>query len=110
MRPRIAISLAVLFVAGMLAARPASAQQPAKPRAIVSKVFPRYPELARSMRLEGAVKLEIIVAPQGAVKSMRAVGGSPLLLKAAADAVTQWKWAPASQDTTEIVELKFRPE
>ena len=79
-------------------------------RTLVSKVMPQYPELARPLRLEGTVKITVQVAPNGTVKSMKAIGGSPLLLRAAQDAVEKWKWAPTSQESSELVELHFKPE
>jgi protein TonB len=109
MRRRIAITLAVLLMTGIYPLQNAHAQQTSSSRAIVSKIAPRYPDLARPLRLEGTVKVDVVVAPNGAVKSMRPLGGSPILIKAAQDAIDKWKWAPASQETTELVELHFRP-
>jgi protein TonB len=79
-------------------------------RAIVSRVVPNYPELARKMNLEGTVKLQVTVAPNGTVKSAQAVGGSPVLVKAAEDAIYKWRWIPAKQESKELVEIRFRPE
>jgi TonB family protein len=86
------------------------AQLSASGRKIVSKSDPRYPDLARSMRLQGTVKLSVLVGPNGSVKSIEALGGSPLLVKASQDAVSKWKWAPATQETTERIELRFSPD
>ena len=90
-------------------ALPAAAQEPATQRKLISKVIPVYPDLARHMGLEGAARLEVVVAPNGTVKSMRPIGGSPLLLRAAQEAIPKWKWAPAPQESKELVELKFHP-
>lgn len=109
MRVKTAISLAVLLVAGLFVVQNAYGQQSGTARTIVQKTPPRYPELARPMKLEGNVKVTVIVAPNGAVKSMRAMGGSPLLLNAAQTAIAQWKWAPAAKETSELVELHFSP-
>lgn len=109
MRFRIAIAIAVICVVGMFCVPAARAQQ-ASGRTVVSRIAPRYPELARSMRLEGTAKLSVVVATDGKVKSISAVGGSPILLKAAQDAVEKWKWAPAAHESTELVELHFQPE
>jgi protein TonB len=79
-------------------------------RAIVSRVVPIYPELARKVNLEGTVKLQVTVAPNGTVKSAQAVGGSPVLVKAAEDAIYKWRWIPAKQESKELVEIRFRPE
>ena len=108
MRWRTAISLLILFVLGLVLAPGAYSQQVENQRKIMSKEVPRYPDLARPMRLEGVVRLAVVVAPNGTVKSVRAMGGHPLLLKAAEDAVSKWRWIPTSQETTESVELKFR--
>jgi TonB family protein len=108
MRRRIAITLAVLLIAGIFPLQSAHAQQASANRPILSKIAPRYPDLARPMRLEGTVKVDVLVAPNGSVKLMRAVGGSPILLKAAEDAIDKWRWAPASQETNELVELHFK--
>jgi hypothetical protein len=37
------------------------------------------------------------------------MGGSPVLVKAAVDAIEKWKWAPAPQETKELIELTFQP-
>jgi TonB family protein len=62
------------------------------------------------MRLEGAVRITVTVAANGSVKSVDGNKGHPLLLKAAQDAISKWKWAPAAQESEELVELKFHPE
>ena len=88
----------------------AFAQQARAPRAVIAKVMPVYPALARPLKLEGTVKVSIVVDASGNPKTVQGTGGHPLLLKAAQDAVSKWKWAPAAQPTTESVELRFRPE
>ena len=87
----------------------APAQLSESGRKIVLKIDPRYPDLARPMRLQGTVKLSVVVAPNGSVKSIEALGGSPLLVKASQEAVSKWKWNPAAQETTERIELRFSP-
>jgi TonB family protein len=78
-------------------------------RPILRKTVPRYPELARKMNLAGTVKLTAIVAPDGKVKSVQAVGGNPLLLDAAQEAISQWKYAPARAESKESIEVRFHP-
>jgi TonB family protein len=79
------------------------------PRKIVNKVLPQYPALANSTRLSGTVKIEALVSASGKVKSVEIRGGHPLLAQAAAAAVSQWKWEPASHESRETVEMKFLP-
>lgn len=88
----------------------AFAQQAKAARPVIAKVMPVYPAIARSLNLEGTVKVSVVVDASGNPKTVQGTGGHPLLLKAAQDAVLKWKWAPAAQPTTESVELRFRPE
>jgi TonB family protein len=78
-------------------------------RKIVSRVDPVYPELASKMQIHGTVKVEAVVAPNGRVKFTQVIGGSPLLARAAVDAIAKWKWGPAPQETKELIQLNFHP-
>lgn len=78
-------------------------------RKVKSKVSPVYPELARRMSISGVVKVQVVVAPNGSVKSTKVVGGHPLLVNAATDAIKKWRFEAASEETTGIVEFKFDP-
>jgi len=109
MRRLATIALASCCVMGVLYSSPAFAQQGKVSRPILSKVMPTYPELARPMRLEGTVKVSVVVEANGNPKTVQGTGGHPLLLKAAQDAVSKWRWVPANQQTTEYVELRFHP-
>jgi len=77
-------------------------------RRIVRKAQPTYPEIAKRMNLSGTVRVIAVVATDGEVRSVEPLGGSPVLLKAAEDAVTKWKFA-AGPESKEIVELHFNP-
>lgn len=76
-------------------------------RKVKSKVAPSYPELARRMNVTGKVKIEVVIAPDGHVKSTRVVGGHPLLVQASQDAVKEWKFQPAAEESTQIIEFDF---
>lgn len=76
-------------------------------RKISSRVAPVYPELAKKMHIHGVVRMEVIVRSNGSVKSSRVLGGNPVLVEAAQDAVSKWKFEPAQNETTEIVQLGF---
>jgi TonB family protein len=78
-------------------------------RQVVSRVSPQYPSLARGMRLQGSVKVEAVVAPDGFAKTVAIKGGHPLLAQAAHDAVQKWKWVSAPKETHELIEVKFNP-
>jgi TonB family protein len=75
-------------------------------RRIVQKMAPRYPELARRLNLSGTVKVVAVVTADGKVKKVEPMGGSPILVQAAQDAISQWKFAPGAE-SRETVELHF---
>jgi TonB family protein len=93
---------------------PAMAQGEAKieelSRKAKTKVAPVYPDIARRMSITGTVKLAVVVAANGAVKSSKAVGGHPVLVNAAMDAIKQWRFESAPTESTGIVEFKFQPQ
>jgi TonB family protein len=76
-------------------------------RKIKTKVAPIYPELAKRMSVGGKVKIEVVITPDGHVRSTKVVGGHPLLVQACQDAVKEWKFVPGSEETTQIVEFSF---
>jgi TonB family protein len=76
-------------------------------RKAVEKVPAVYPQIAKMNRIRGVVKLEVVVRVNGSVRSAKVLGGSPLLIESATDAVRQWKFETAPQETTEIVQIQF---
>lgn len=76
-------------------------------RKIRQRVSPMYPELAKRVNASGTVRLEVEVAPNGEVKNVKPLGGHPLLIPAAEDAMRKWKYEPGKETTTAIVEFKF---
>jgi len=76
-------------------------------RKVKSKVAPAYPELAKRMNVTGKVKIEVVITADGHVKSTRVIGGHPLLVQACQDAVKEWKFAAAPEETTQVVEFEF---
>lgn len=76
-------------------------------RKVKTRVTPVYPELARRMNVSGKVKIEVIITPDGRVKSMRAIGGHPLLVRACEDALKDWKFAAAAEESTQLFEFDF---
>jgi len=78
-------------------------------RKVKSKIFPAYPEIARKMGVSGTVKIQLVVAPNGSVKETKVIGGHPILVTAAVDAVKKWRFETASGESTGTVEFKFEP-
>jgi len=79
-------------------------------RRVMGRVVPAYSELARAMNVKGSVRLQVVVAPNGLPKSVRVIGGHPVLAQAAERAIQKWKWERIAHDTSEPIELRFNPE
>lgn len=77
------------------------------PRAIVHSEDPQYPEIAKKMGLHGTVKLKIWITPEGRVRRVEYIGGHPVLAESALEAVKNWRYAAASQESEMTVEIKF---
>ncbi|MGC1453206.1 MAG: energy transducer TonB [Candidatus Sulfotelmatobacter sp.] len=110
MRTRYVLVLILLFLycsgpAGIAQSQSSSSENS---RRVVRKATPSYPEVARRMSLAGTVRVIAVVAADGDVKSVEPLGGSPVLLKAAEDAVAKWKFAPGGE-SKEVVEFHFNP-
>jgi TonB family protein len=109
---KLAIALGLMALSLMSPPRSAFAQEPnpqaqAAARKVAVKVQPRYPDLARRNHIFGKVRIQAVVAPDGTVKEAHEVGGGPVLVKAALEAVQQWKFEAAPKETTELIEIAF---
>jgi periplasmic protein TonB len=62
---------------------------------LLRKVEPAYPPIAKAAHVSGVVQLEAVVGTDGRVHSVRVLGGSALLARAAQDAVMQWVYEPS---------------
>jgi TonB family protein len=78
-------------------------------RKVKSRVDPVYPDLARRMNITGTVRVVVVVSSNGTVKSTKLVGGHPILVSAAMNALKKWKFEPAADESTLLVEFKFQP-
>ncbi|MGA8622233.1 MAG: energy transducer TonB [Candidatus Sulfotelmatobacter sp.] len=109
MKNRIALAAFAFASLLMLFSNYVCAQQPSVGRKLVAQVVPQYLGLARTMNIQGTVRLDMLVASNGKVTSVEVTGGHPVLAQSAQNAPRQWKWEPAPHETHEIVEMKFKP-
>ena len=79
-------------------------------RAVVTRVSPSYPELARRMHVGGTVVLMVTVLPDGAVSKTKVESGHPLLSAAAEDAVKRWRFEPGPDTSDSEVEVNFKSD
>jgi protein TonB len=67
---------------------------PASRPHLIKIVRPIYPPLARQIHISSAVTLECLIGRDGSVEKIEVKKGHPLFIKAAIDAVSQWKYKP----------------
>jgi len=78
------------------------------------RVDPVYPAQARTMRLQGRVRLTATVGEDGRVAELKVVEGAALLADSAVDAVKKWRFQPfllngkpIKQETTITIDFKL---
>jgi protein TonB len=106
----------------LIGAGPATTTVKPGPRRIVSqlaeaqllnRVEPIYPHIAQAAGIQGQVRLHAIIARDGSIQSLNAINGNPLLVRAAMDAVSQWRYRPyiLNGETVEVetfITVNFR--
>jgi len=61
---------------------------------LIRKVQPVYPPLARSARIQGSVVLAAVISKDGSMEGLKLISGHPMLVQAAVQAVSQWRYRP----------------
>jgi TonB family protein len=74
---------------------------------------PNYPVEALRAHTEGTVTLRATADRTGAVQAVQLIGGPPILVPAAIEAVRQWRYAPTTLngqavECTEDISVVFR--
>jgi TonB family protein len=95
----VSLGLAAMLASTLATATPSLADDARK---IKQQVQPIYPELAKRNHITGAVRLEVVITPQGTVRNVKVVGGNPVLADAAERAVKNWKFESGAEETRTI--------
>jgi TonB family protein len=79
------------------------------------KKTPEYPKVARQIGANGVVEVEATIGIDGRVKNAKVIRGNPMLVKAAIDAVNEWKYKPALLNGKPVespvqIKLNFAPD
>ncbi len=61
---------------------------------LIHMVQPVYPPMAKTSRTEGMVEFTATISKAGTIENLQLVRGNPLLVKAAEEAVLQWRYRP----------------
>ena len=62
--------------------------------AATTKSAPPYPSVAKQLKIEGAVALDVVISEAGEVEKISITSGNPVLTKSTADAVKKWRFKP----------------
>lgn len=65
---------------------------------VTQKVNPTYPPAARTVRMSGVVKVDVLVDEEGKVTEVQKTSGPQMLQRAATDAIKKWKFKPFVRD------------
>jgi periplasmic protein TonB len=61
---------------------------------LLHQVLPTYPAIAKTAHVAGTVRLHAVIAKDGSIQELQYVSGPALLMRAAMDAVHEWKYRP----------------
>ncbi len=95
----------VLAILVFFVYHPASAQTAL--RKLKYRVDPVYPELAKRNNISGSARVELLITADGRVKDVKVLGGNPVLVNAVLEAVRQWKYEPASEESSAVFKFDF---
>src|SRR5205085_1873972 len=70
---------------------------------------PLYPAFGKNVRAKGTVMVEVLVNPDGSVRSAEAVSGHPLLRASAVQAAMQWKFKPFTVNSRRLRAIGLLP-
>ncbi len=74
--------------------KPLRLSEPIVAAQLITRVEPRYPPLGIQLRQSGIVVLHAIIGRDGDIRELEVVSGSGFFIKAALDAVRQWRYRP----------------
>ena len=82
---------------------------------LLQKIQPIYPPIAKQLRIQGDVQLTALIARDGSIEGLKVISGHPMLIPAALQAVSQWRYKPyiLNGSPTEVettIKVTFRLE
>src|SRR5437764_3350776 len=86
------LGLGAMFAPGLIADMRVSTSDAIK--AATNRPQPEYSAIARQMKVAGRVEVEITIATDGTVESVKALSGNPLLTQTATSTLKKWKFNP----------------
>ena len=66
--------------------------------AAIAKPAPQYSNVARQLKLQGTVQVNVSIGEDGKVDHVASVSGNPVLFHCVEDALKEWKFKPFSEN------------
>jgi protein TonB len=61
---------------------------------LIYRVVPTYPAMAQQIHVQGKVVFTAVISKAGTIENLQLVSGHPILVKAAEEAIRQWRYKP----------------
>ncbi len=74
---------------------------------LIEMVYPKFSPLAKRARIQGTVRLRAVITKEGTVSEVQVLKGHPLLVDAAMEAVTKWRYQPTLMQGIPVEVLTF---
>jgi TonB family protein len=95
---RICVSIALLAVFTALGSAEIRVPTPDGLRAAVKRPQPDYNPMAKQMKVQGDVEVDVKITPEGGVEDVQVVSGNPMLSAPVVKTLKDWKFTPFQQD------------
>lgn len=92
------LSMALLSAVALAQDAPKKITRAEALSAVTTKVQPDYPSIARQLKMQGTVEVDVTVSETGEVTKVDVVSGNPVLTAAAVQAVKHWKFKPIQEN------------
>lgn len=102
-----------LFVVGLLSSALSAEVRVSHADAVknaLKKPSPEYSPMAKQMRIQGDVEVEVKIAESGEVSDVKVVTGNPMLSTTVVKAMKDWKFTPFTEDgkpAAAVANLRF---
>jgi TonB family protein len=97
---RLFLTLIFLWIATLLPAQDTVRRltQDEAMKAALAKPQPDYPPVARQLRIQGRIELEVTIETSGSVENVKVLSGNPALTGTAVNALKHWRFEPVLSD------------
>ena len=89
---------ALFALCGSLSAQQKHITQSQAVSAATVKPQPEYPAVAKQLRVQGEVSVNVYISEDGSVEKIETISGNPVLVKSVERSLKEWKFNPFHED------------